>query len=183
MSSSEAVLRHAAGLPEEPSEADKAAFVRAMYRGLEPGSEAARSVSRKRGDLAEAAVEAEAATPAAPVAELLRRIPAQPAAADLRAGVPAGDALSHQALALAAAVEAGLAEGRADALHPAAQQALLGALCRLYAAADEAGARFDALGPQSAVTATDAMIMCGALLKAVDLQVFELAVWQSWSAR
>ena len=31
------------------------------------------------------------------------------------------------------------------------------------------------------VTGTDAMILCGALLKAVDLQVFELGMWQSWS--
>ena len=57
----------------------------------------------------------------------------------------------------------------------------MAALCKLYAANMEAGDKFPVVKDRFAVTGTDAMILCGALLKAVDLQVFELGMWQSWS--
>ncbi len=89
---------------------------------------------------------------------------------------------SAEALRVAAMIESALAEGDLECLQPHAQQALIGALCKLYAANAEAGNRYPVVGGRTAVTATDAMVMCGALLKAVDLQVFELGMWQSWSS-
>ena len=37
--------------------------------------------------------------------------------------------------------------------------------------------------PADAVTATDVMITATAMLKAVNLQLFELGMWQAWSGR
>jgi len=36
---------------------------------------------------------------------------------------------------------------------------------------------------QDAVTATEVMVTVTAMLKAVNLQVFELGMWQAWSGR
>ena len=54
---------------------------------------------------------------------------------------------------------------------------------RLYA--ERAGERDDALPafPPDAVTATDVMVTVSAMLKAVNLQLFELGMWQAWSGR
>lgn len=37
--------------------------------------------------------------------------------------------------------------------------------------------------PTDAVTATDVMVTAAAMLKAVNLQIFELGMWQAWSGR
>ena len=37
--------------------------------------------------------------------------------------------------------------------------------------------------PPDAATATDVMVTITAMLKAVNLQVFELGMWQAWSGR
>ena len=37
--------------------------------------------------------------------------------------------------------------------------------------------------PTDAVTATDVMVTATAMLKAVNLQIFELGMWQAWSGR
>ena len=37
--------------------------------------------------------------------------------------------------------------------------------------------------PADAATATEVMVTVTALLKAVNLQVFELGMWQAWSGR
>lgn len=62
-------------------------------------------------------------------------------------------------------------------------QQLLAKAVRLYAerAAERDGslAAFDA----DAATATDVMVAVTAMLKAVNLQVFELGMWQAWSGR
>ena len=150
----------------EPDADEKVAFVKAVFRGIESGSEAARIVeSKKQGEAAASQV------------EILRRIPAQ------QAPEPRAGELSAAIRALAAEMEQAIADDEPGRIDIEAQQALLSALCRLYAANDERGDHYDALGERTTVTATDAMVLCGALLKAVDLQVFELALWQSWSSR
>ena len=62
-------------------------------------------------------------------------------------------------------------------------QALLARAVKLYAerAAERDGAlpAFQA----DAVTATDVMVTVTAMLKAVNLQLFELGMWQAWSGR
>jgi hypothetical protein len=62
-------------------------------------------------------------------------------------------------------------------------QDMLANAVRLYAerAAERDGA-LPAFTPD-AVTATEVMVTITAMLKAVNLQVFELGMWQAWSGR
>lgn len=91
--------------------------------------------------------------------------------------------LEVSAAELARELERGLAEARLDVLPPQALQSLMAALCKTYAASVEAGNAFPIIGNRSAITSTDVMMTCAALLRAADLQVFELGMWQSWTGR
>ena len=139
----------------EFSDTDKAHFIKAVWEGVKPKG---------------AAAEAEA-----PKVEVLRKISA-PVAPPARKTPE-----SAEALKLVAVLEAKLAAGELEALTPQAMQALMAVLCKMYSASAEAGDRYPILQDRMSVTGTDAMIVCGALLRAVDLQVFELGMWQSWS--
>jgi hypothetical protein len=90
---------------------------------------------------------------------------------------PSGDALR-----LAAAIEESLVSGE-PAVSEAAQQKLLAALCKSYAQRVQAGGSSQAFGGKAVVSATDVMITASGLLRAADLQVFELGMWQSWTGR
>jgi hypothetical protein len=71
-----------------------------------------------------------------------------------------------------------------NALTDADIQAMLAASVRLYAERAEAREEpFAAFGPDAGVTATHAMVAITAILKAVNLQLFELGMWQAWSGR
>jgi hypothetical protein len=70
------------------------------------------------------------------------------------------------------------------ALPDAELQALLAAAIKSYAARVEASDDpLPAFPVQSGVTATEAMLAVSAIMKAVNVQVFELGMWQSWSGR
>jgi hypothetical protein len=62
-------------------------------------------------------------------------------------------------------------------------QAMLAKAVRLYA--ERAAERDGALTafPADAATATEVMVTVTAMLKAVNLQLFELGMWQAWSGR
>ena len=62
-------------------------------------------------------------------------------------------------------------------------QDMLANAVRLYAS--RSAERDGALSafPADAATATDVMVTITAMLKAVNLQVFELGMWQAWSGR
>ena len=81
---------------------------------------------------------ARAPKPATRAAAKPLRAAAKPAPA-ARPAPQAATALSEEAARLAAAIERELAEGRADMLTTEAFHALMGALCRTYAAQIEAG--------------------------------------------
>jgi hypothetical protein len=93
-----------------------------------------------------------------------------------------GDA-SAAARSLAAQIDAALTNGRIDLLAPDALQALIAAVCRSYSAQIEAGASFLPLGERSRVNSTDVMMTASGLLRAANLAVFELGMWQSWTGR
>jgi hypothetical protein len=100
------------------------------------------------------------------------------------AGEPAnGGAGSAQATRLAAEIERALASGRRDVLSKEALQALMAAVCKTYAAHIEAGEELLPLPQRGGATATDVMITASGLLKAANLAVFELGMWQSWTGR
>ncbi|HEV3395992.1 MAG TPA: hypothetical protein VG100_07620 [Xanthobacteraceae bacterium] len=77
---------------------------------------------------------------------------------------------------------ASLGDGRA--LSDADMQALFAAAVRIYAdrmeERDEPLAAFPA---DAGITATHVMVAVTAMLKAVNVQVFELGMWQAWSGR
>jgi len=91
--------------------------------------------------------------------------------------------LSAAAEKLAVEVDRALAEGGTDVLTPDAIQALMAAACRSYSAQVEASGHFPLLPARSRVTSTDVMVTASGLLKAANLAVFELGMWQSWTGR
>src|SRR5450432_4019371 len=90
---------------------------------------------------------------------------------------------SADATRLAADIERGLADGRIDMLTPQALQALMAAACKAYAAQIEAGNPVAALAQRTTVTPTEVMVTASGLLRATNLAVFELGMWQSWTGR
>jgi hypothetical protein len=90
--------------------------------------------------------------------------------------------LSAEAIRLAAEIEREFAK-RDDAISVEAMQALMGALCRVYAAQVEAGARFTPIEEGQVVSPTGVMVTASGLLRAANLAVFELGMWQSWTGR
>ena len=111
--------------------------------------------------------------------------PARPAAKAAKPVEVAADAAtaSAQALQLAAEVERSLADGRLDLLTAQALQALMAAACKAYAAQIEAGNPVAALAQRTTVTPTEVMVTASGLLRATNLAVFELGMWQSWTGR
>jgi hypothetical protein len=105
-----------------------------------------------------------------------RQAPAKPTSETANGG-------SAQAKRLAAELERALASGRHDLLSAEALQALMAAICKTYAAQVEAGEQMLPLPQRGGATATDVMITASGLLKAANLAVFELGMWQSWTGR
>jgi hypothetical protein len=96
--------------------------------------------------------------------------------------IPAANGASADAKRLAAALERSIADGKLDLLSADALQALIAAACRLYSARREAGEQFTPV-PKHSISATDVMLTASGLLRAADLAVFELGMWQSWTGR
>jgi hypothetical protein len=101
--------------------------------------------------------------------------PAKPAA------TPASGA-SAEAKHVAATLDRILVDGNLDAISAEALQLLIASACRLYRARREAGEEFAPV-PKNSISATDVMVTASALLKATDLAVFELGMWQNWTGR
>jgi hypothetical protein len=99
------------------------------------------------------------------------------------AAAPSAGEASAAALALARDIDRAVNEGRADVLSEAALQALMAVACRTYSAQVEAGGQFPPIAERSRVTSTDVMVTASGLLKAANLAVFELGMWQSWTGR
>jgi hypothetical protein len=77
---------------------------------------------------------------------------------------------------------ASLADG--GALSDADVQALFAAAVRIYAERmEERDEPLPAFPADAGITATHAMVAATAMLKAVNVQVFELGMWQAWSGR
>ena len=128
------------------------------------------------------------------VAKVATKVAAKPAGrakpAPVKAAMPAASAngaatqnTSDIATRLARDIDRALNEGRTDLLSEEALQALMAAVCRSYSAQIEAGGSFPPLANRSRVTSTDVMVTASGLLKAANLAVFELGMWQSWTGR
>lgn len=75
-------------------------------------------------------------------------------------------------------------QGAIGDLSDSELQGLFAAAIKSYAArAEMSDEPLAVLAPDSGVTATEAMLAVSAIMKAVNVQVFELGMWQSWSGR
>jgi len=92
------------------------------------------------------------------------------------------DGASADANRLAAVLERGIVDGKLDMVSTEALQKLMAAACRVYTARVEAGEPIMPV-PKNSISATDVMVTASGLLKAADLAVFELGMWQSWTGR
>lgn len=89
---------------------------------------------------------------------------------------------SADAKRLASVLERSIADGKLDLVSTEALQKLMAAACRVYTARLEAGDQIMPV-PKNSISATDVMVTASGLLKAADLAVFELGMWQSWTGR
>jgi hypothetical protein len=129
--------------------------------------------------VAKAIVAKNAARSAAKSAAKFRPVMARP---PLKPTEPAGNGASADANKLAAVLERGIVDGKLDMVSAEALQKLIAAACRVYTARLEAGEQFMPI-PKNSISATDVMVTASGLLKAADLAVFELGMWQSWTGR
>ncbi len=90
--------------------------------------------------------------------------------------------LSADAIKLAAEIEQAFKKSD-DAISPEAMQTLMSALCRVYAAQVENGKQYTPIPEGQVVSPTGVMVTASGLLKAANLAVFELGMWQSWTGR
>jgi hypothetical protein len=95
----------------------------------------------------------------------------------------ANGSTSSDATKLAAEIERALASGTLDTLTPQALHALMGACCKNYATRVEAGEDLLPLAQRTTVSPTEVMVTASGLLRAANLAVFELGMWQSWTGR
>ena len=90
--------------------------------------------------------------------------------------------LSADAIRLAAEIEHAFKKSD-DAISEEAMQALMGTLCRVYSAQIENGAKYTPIAEGQIVSPTGVMVTASGLLRAANLAVFELGMWQSWTGR
>ena len=90
--------------------------------------------------------------------------------------------LSADAIKLAGEIEQAFKKSD-DAISEEAMQTLMGTLCRLYAAQVENGAKYTPIAEGQIVSPTGVMVTASGLLRAANLAVFELGMWQSWTGR
>jgi len=121
--------------------------------------------------------------PAGRVKAPLRAKPVAPVTAEPTSKAANGAVGSAEAKRFAAEIERALASGQRDVLSTDALQSLMAAVCKTYAAQVEAGVDLLPLPRRGGATATDVMITASGLLKAANLAVFELGMWQSWTGR
>ena len=90
--------------------------------------------------------------------------------------------LSAEAIKLAGEIEQAFKKSD-NAISEHAMQTLMGALCRVYAAQVENGAKYTPIAEGQVVSPTGVMVTASGLLRAANLAVFELGMWQSWTGR
>jgi hypothetical protein len=82
---------------------------------------------------------------------------------------------------MAASLEAAVSAGQACTIPDDAMRNLMTALIKVYSAKFDEGQRPALLAADSGVSATAVLVTTSALMKASNLEIFELGMWQSWS--
>jgi hypothetical protein len=99
---------------------------------------------------------------------------ASPATAD-------DQALVNAAADLVASLEVAVATGCAGALPDEPMRQLMTALIKVHAVKFDEGQRPALIDMHGGVSATAVLVATSALMKAANLEIFELGMWQSWS--
>jgi hypothetical protein len=81
----------------------------------------------------------------------------------------------------AASLDAAVSAGQAGAFPDEAMRHLMTALVKVYATKFDEGQRPALLAADAGVSATAVLVTTSALMKASNLEIFELGMWQSWS--
>ena len=89
--------------------------------------------------------------------------------------------LVEGAARLAASLDAAVSGGQACSFPDEAMRNLMAALIKVYAAKFDEGQRPALLAVDYVVSATAVLVTTSALMKASNLEIFELGMWQSWS--
>lgn len=92
-----------------------------------------------------------------------------------------GHDLIDAAERFAGSLNAAVAAGQAGAFPDEAMRHLMTALVKVYAAKFDEGQRPALLAADGDVSATAVLVTTSALMKASNLEIFELGMWQSWS--
>ena len=121
--------------------------------------------------------------PSKPAGKAVKAAAKTAAAKAVPAKAEANGSTSHDATRLAAEIERALVSGKLDTLTPQALHALMSACCKTYATRVEAGEDLLPLAQRSTVSPTEVMVTASGLLRAANLAVFELGMWQSWTGR
>jgi hypothetical protein len=90
--------------------------------------------------------------------------------------------ISADAIKLAGEIEQAFKKSD-SAISEEAMQTLMGTLCRVYSAQVENGAKYTPIAEGQIVSPTGVMVTASGLLRAANLAVFELGMWQSWTGR
>jgi len=90
--------------------------------------------------------------------------------------------LSADAIKLATEIEQAFKKSD-NAISEEEMQALMSTLCRVYSAQVENGSKYTPIPEGQVVSPTGVMVTASGLLKAANLAVFELGMWQSWTGR
>ena len=90
--------------------------------------------------------------------------------------------LSADAIKLAGEIEKAFKKSD-DAISEEAMQTLMGTLCRVYSAQVENGSKYTPIAEGQIVSPTGVMVTASGMLRAANLAVFELGMWQSWTGR
>jgi hypothetical protein len=113
-----------------------------------------------------------------PTASVKKIIPAKPG----QKPKVVATGLSADAIRLAGEIERAFQKSD-QALSEEAMQALMGTLCRVYSAQVENGSKYTPIAEGQVVSPTGVMVTASGLLRAANLAVFELGMWQSWTGR
>lgn len=89
--------------------------------------------------------------------------------------------VSEETRALKAFAERVLALEDGEEMPPELVQQGMTALTRLYTVRFQVGERWPPFVGHQAMPATAVMIMATAMLRAVNVELFELGMWQAWS--
>jgi hypothetical protein len=117
---------------------------------------------------------------AAAAKPVVKAVAAKPAPAKPK--VVVDNELSADAIRLAREIEKAFAKDD-NAISVDAMHTLMGTLCRVYSVQVENGARHTPIEAGQVVNPTAVMLTASGLLRAANLAVFELGMWQSLTGR